>query len=119
MKYVIYAAECIYQGLHGIEDWSIYECDNEEEAFEIAEENSLEIMNSYSCVYETLNDDIETWKDDNMSEDEIEELTYELYRENLYCNVYKIKNEFQNLPIEDLESTLYNDPQEFIEKYCE
>ncbi len=119
MLYVIHAFEEKYGGYHGIEDWSIENCDNEEEAISIARENSLEVINSYSLVYDELEDDIETFTDENMSEDDIEELRSDIYNEDIAYEIWKIDSDIiKEYDIDTLKKWLNNDPEEFIEKYC-
>ena len=106
MMYVIHAFEEKYGGYHGIEDWSIENCNNEEEAVSIARENSLEVINSYSLVYEEL-------------EDDIEQLRADIYNEDIAYNIWKIDSDIiKEYDIDILEEWLNNDPEDFIEKYC-
>ena len=82
MLYVIYAADQIYQGLHGMHDYSIYDCDTISEAEDIGIENSIQVINSYSIIYEQLEDDIQDYIDGiddpvrGLTEKEIEEIRY-------------------------------------------
>ena len=119
MLYLIHAADQIYTGLHGLEDWFITDCVSEDVAWEEAEEASLDIINSYSGIKETLDDDIESWRDDNMSEDDLEELIYDIYHEDILAEVWKINEEsIKGLSLHELDILLDRDPEEFIEKYC-
>ena len=120
MLYVIHAFEERYGGYHGIEDWSIWACDNEEEAISIAREISMEVINSYGCVYEELECDIEAWIDETMSEEDIEELRYDIYEEDIAYNIWKIDYDItKEYDIDTLERWLNDDPEDFIEKYCQ
>ena len=124
MWYVIHAFEEKYGGYHGIEDWTI-SAGTEEEAIEEARELSLDVMNSYSFIIDELEDDIEAFTDEDMSEDDIEEFRYEIYNENIAYEIWKIKPDiYDNFSksdccIDDLIDELYKDPEGFIEKYCE
>ena len=118
MWYVIHAFEEKYGGYHGIEDWTI-SIGTEEEAIEEARELSLEIMNSYDFIIDELEDDIEAFTDENMSEDDIEELRYDIYNENIAYEIWKIKPDIiKGYDIDTLEKWLYDNPEDFIEKYC-
>ena len=120
MFYVIRAFEEKCGGYHGIEDWSIEDCDNEEEAVSIARENSLEVINSYSFIIDELEDDIETFTDENMNEDDIEQLRTDIYNEDIAYNIWKIDSDIiKEYDIDTLEKWLYDDPEDFIEKYCD
>lgn len=119
MLYVIHAFEVKYGGYHGIEDWSIEDRDNEEEVVSIARENSLEVINSYSLVYDELENDIETFTDEDMSEDDIEELRSDIYNEDIVYEIWKIDSDIiKEYDIDTLEKWLDDDPEDFIEKYC-
>jgi len=118
MWYVIHAFEEKYGGYHGIEDWTISK-GTEEEIIEEARELSLELMNSYDFIIDELEDDIEAFTDENMNEDDIEELRYDIYNENVAYEIWKIKsNIIKEYDIDTFEKWLYDDPEGFIEKYC-
>lgn len=63
--YLIYADEGQYCGLHGMYDWDIVECVDEDEANEIGMEMSYELITSYSSLI------------DSFEEEAKEELSYE------------------------------------------
>ena len=118
MWYVIHAFEEKCGGYHGIEDWTISK-GTEEEAIEEARELSLDVMNSYSFIVDELENDVEAFTDENMSEDDIEELRYDIYNENVAYEIWKIKSDIiKEYNIDTLEKWLYDDPEGFIEKYC-
>jgi len=118
MMYVIHAFEEKCGGYHGIEDWTI-STGTEEEAIEEARELSLDVMNSYSFIVDELENDVEAFTDENMSEDDIEELRYDIYNENVAYEIWKIKSDIiKEYDIDTLEKWLYDDPEGFIEKYC-
>jgi N-methylhydantoinase A/oxoprolinase/acetone carboxylase beta subunit len=119
MLYLIYAADGIYGGLHGMHSYEVWDC-NEKEAIEIAIENSQSIISDYGCIYEELEATIEDNIDETMSEADIEELRYDIYTEDLEYEVYKIdenKVNENNLTIEDLEEMVNYDPESFLEEY--
>ena len=122
MLYVIHAYDQIYGGLHGIEDWSIADCSTINEAEEYLRENSMDIITSYSSIIDQLEADVEDYKTDDMSEEEIEELRYDIYNEDIDGNIYQIKKEFsENYTSKDFlkfEQELVEDPEEFIKTYC-
>ena len=127
MIYAVFIAEGIYQGLHGIEQREIMEVSSLEEAHEIATEISLELMGSYSVVYEELEaevqDEIDTNDTVNWTEERIEKLRAEIYNENVYYDLYELDDEkIKDKTYEDLEEELYNDFEnsdfkEFLDKY--
>ena len=123
MLYVIYAAENIYGGLHGMCDYSIYDCDSLDEVREIGYENGLEVINTYGCICEDLEEELQEsidLADDTLSEEAVEELRAEIYNEDVDYNFWKIKEEIAGeYSVKEMEEMLYNDPEYFIEKYCE
>ena len=52
--YVIHAFDEIFGGLHGMEEWSMEECQNEKEAIAVAEEMSYDVIDSYGDITEIL-----------------------------------------------------------------
>ena len=122
MTYAACIAEGIYQGLHGIEQREIIEAFSLERVHEIATEMSLELMGSYSVVYEELEamvqDEIDANDTANWTEEEIEKLRAEIYNENVYYDLYELDEEkIKDKSYEDLEEELYNDLEEFLDKY--
>lgn len=120
MLYVIHAFEEKYGGYYGMEDWSIWNCDNEKEAISIARENSIDVINSYSCIYDELESDIESFIDETMSEEEKEQLCEDIFNEDIAYSIWKIDSDIvKEYNIDVLEKWLNDDPEDFIEKYCE
>lgn len=54
MLFAIHAYESTLCGLHGVEDFAIIECRNEEEAAETAREMSYDLIHSYHDIENTL-----------------------------------------------------------------
>lgn len=76
-------------------------------------------MSSYNFIIDELENDIEAFTDEDMNEDDIEELRYDIYNENVAYEIWKIKsNIIKEYDIDTLEKWLYDDPEGFIEKYC-
>lgn len=118
MTYAAYITEGIYQGLHGIEQKEILIVSCLEKAHEIATEMSLELMGSYSAVYEELETMVQDEIDANWTEEEVEKLRAEIYNENVYYDLYELDEEkIKDKSYEDLEEELYNDLEEFLDKY--
>ena len=118
MTYAAYITEGIYQGLHGIEQKEILIVSCLKEAHEIATEMSLELMGSYSAVYEELETMVQDEIDANWTEEEVEKLRAEIYNENVYYDLYELDEEkIKDKSYEDLEEELYNDLEEFLNKY--
>ena len=84
--YVIHAFDEIFGGLHGMEEWSMEECQSEKEAIETAKEMSCDVIDSYCDITEILNERAE----DLLSYD-IEEgrINSESQREQAFNNYYE------------------------------
>ena len=52
--YVIHAFDEIYGGLHGMEDWTIEECKDENEAIDIAKDMSCDVIDRYADITDIL-----------------------------------------------------------------
>lgn len=100
MKVYIYIDESIFCGSHGIYDACVVEVDSLKEAREISMEMGDELYYTYEHVFS------------NSDYDE----------EERYVNVSicSIKNEYQNVPVEDLDSICAEyDYENFVRTYCE
>ena len=118
MVYAAFIAESIYQGLHGIEQREIIEASSLTEAHEIATEMSIELMGSYSAVYEELEAELQDEIDTDWTEKRIEELRAEIYDNNVYYDLYELDEEkIKDRSYEDLIEEFYNDSEEFLDKY--
>ena len=105
MLVFIHAYEGMYQGLHGIEDYAVYDISTEEEANEIGREMAEGVIATYSYYLHYGNDDEE---DEDSFDDMIEE--------ELYWDIYKIKD---TRPIDVLKRAAANlGAESFIESYC-
>lgn len=84
--YVIHAFDEFFGGLHGMEEWSMEECQNEKEAVETAIEMSYDVIDSYGDITEILHERAE----DLLSYD-IEEgrIISELQREQAFNSYYE------------------------------
>lgn len=122
MIFAIVAAEGIYQGLHGINDKTLVEVSDWKEAIEIAIEMSLEVMDSYSQVYDTLEAEVQEEIDFNdtvnWTDERIEKLRTEIYRSNLYFDIFELdENKIKDIPSEQLEAEFFNDEETFLSEY--
>lgn len=103
-NYLIVAQEDMYQGEHGIEDWTIEDCADAQEAFAIGREMSLDLINSYSEFYNSFKENAEYWADQKEEDGEIftkegrEEYianSIEEQREDaVYCMCWKLSDKF-------------------------
>lgn len=123
MRYICYVGEMCFQGMHGINEWSIEDYDNEKDLQIDLTNRSIELMNSYSCVAEILNEDLQNCIDEAeepMTDEEIDDLEDEIYLENVDYNYWELDEEAvkeDGASDKDLEEMLYNDPESFLEMY--
>lgn len=117
MKYFIYAAEDMYQGLHGMEDYLLIDSDYDTAVAE-AENLSMSVMESYPSIMEDIEDTAkEVYEKDS---EEYDDYLNELIRENIYYIIYALQDEYEDMD----EDEVYHKVQqlgidEFIETYCE
>ena len=111
-RYVIFAAEQMYGGLHGMNSTFVTEADSDREIEFIAEQASLDVIDSYKCIREVLFDDLDPEIDDGLRQDACyEDVMYEwaLIDEELAGN-YSTK---------ELDSMAYDmGYEDFVEAYC-
>ena len=124
MRIFIYACESFYGGLNGIEDFCI-------EEFEIYNKNPIGNIRdigmelSQNVIENYINVDRDyldcDGPEDFDSEDDYWEAYSEVVNEHIEWYAYKIKDEFNNMTIKELEeiAATVTGPQSFIKKYCE
>lgn len=126
--YLYYAADGIYQGLHGMETLGIVDETNSDKVIEIAKEASLDIIQSYGTIMEDLqqaafdNIDLVSYEMDGevVPDSEYEKALDEAIEEDIYCKVWKINDSIaQSISYEELEDKAAEDLELFIEELCE
>jgi len=89
-RYVYYACENIYGGLHGMNICGVVEANSEDEIADIARTAAYEIIESYSCIVDNLEETIAEYITSDMSEDDIDALRSEIYAEDIDYAWHKI-----------------------------
>ena len=119
-RYVVFAADQLYQGLHGMCEYFITSCATEDDVITEAREASMDIIQSYSDIYSQLQDDIEqTWEGSDYDENEYEEYCDDVFLDDIYFNYWELdESKVQGFEFEELEHMLERDPEEFVEFYC-
>ena len=121
MRIFIYACENFYGGLHGIEDFYIdeFETYNGRIISNIGTELSQDVIEKYINVDEDYLDC--NGAEDFDSEEEYWEVYTDMVNEHSEWYAYKIKDEFNNMTIKELEeiAATVTGPQSFIKEYCE
>lgn len=77
-RWAIYACEQMYGGLHGMHSVSVIETDDEAEVMDCAREQSYEVMDSYSEIYDSLEEEIRYCLEEyeEYGEDEVRDMVY-------------------------------------------
>ena len=118
MKYFIYAAEGMYQGLHGMEDYCLIDTDDFDIVVGEAEGMSISVMEDYSSIMEDLEDTAaKVYERDS---EEYEDYLDALIRENMYYIIYALSDEYADITEEEVHNKVNQlGIDEFIETYCE
>ena len=105
MRFVIYAYESTYGGLHGIYNICVTETDSLDEADDIGEAMAYEVIDSYSHLF--------TSEEEDCDEDDDCEVTSPEWE---YA---RILPKWDNIPIETLDAEAAElGYEEFVNKYC-
>ena len=117
--YFIYAAENMYQGLHGMYDYAIEEAENRDDLEAEAIGMSYDVMDSYSDVSWQLHSDAEEEVEFNGYDEEdydsvLEAALNEKYEDNLYYYIIKLNPQYT---AEWYENLIAREGIESIEQY--
>lgn len=99
-RYVVHVFEGQYGGSSGIEEYYFTKLDDLKDVEDEAITASVNLMMSYSFIADTLEDE---------EVDIFENVAYTIYEILDYCQ----------LSDEDIENMISQDPEQFIEDYCE
>lgn len=110
--YAVHACEGRYCGLHGIESYAVIKADNEEEVIQYAQEASTEVIEDF-----VINEFYEELEAEGLDEEDFEFELESMIAEDIAYDYYKITVP-TDLPLEELDRLYYNDPEEFLDKYC-
>ena len=106
MRFVIYAYESTYCGLHGIYDICVTEADSLNEVDDIGETMAYEVIDSYSHLF--ANDDVYDYDEDDDYEVTSPEWEYA-----------RILPKWDDIPTETLDAEAAElGYEEFVNKYC-
>ena len=119
-RYFIWAAEDMYSGLHGMETRAVIECPSIEQAYNYAQEMSLDVIESY-CEDEyrdMVNDDGLDYEDEELAEEAFGERLYELKCEHTLWVVIEVDEEkAAGISTRELDRMYCWDDEETLEKY--
>lgn len=116
-RYVVHAYENTYGGLHGMEDWFYLDTDSMKEVDEAATQASYEIMESYSCIMESLEENARNACDDPDDEEEYEQMLEEECEYNVAYDVYILNDEGAALELGVINAMIAYDPEELVRNY--
>ena len=106
MRFVIYAYESTYRGLHGIYNICVTEADSLDEVDDIGETMAYEVIDSYSHLF--ANDDVYDYDEDDDYEVTSPEWEYA-----------RILPKWDDIPTETLDAEAAElGYEEFVNKYC-
>ena len=112
-----------YGGLHGMINYEIFE-GTEKEADECGLEMSYEVIESYHNIYDSLEDSIreyceEEGLDYDENGEEVENIREEVYGEDTAWDIHQLnESKLPTLNFNELNNMFYNNPDEFLEKYA-
>lgn len=127
-RYLIYAAEGIYQGEHGIFNIDIDDYSSLNEAEDVAVQMSADLMMEHLNVYDILDSSVKDTIENsggNYSMDDYDDLFSDEITDNLYYDIYKLKPAYEDYPLAVLvqECLMVVDNWEsfnaFINEHCE
>lgn len=120
--YLIVAQERIYRGELGIESWTIEKCSNEQEAFAIARDMSLDLIDSYDDIYAGFRENAEFWADQMEEEgrvfnreDYITQAIEEQREDDIYYRIWKLSDRFDYIKL----ISSKDDWQDIVDCYAE
>lgn len=120
--WVVYGQDVLYGGLHGMNEKTVFE-GTKQEALDYAEFLSEEVINSYSTIYNTLEEDIKAeciFQGIPTGIDlEVEEnIRLEIYQNDMDYGCIELDiNKLPTLDVEELDNMLFLDGEDFINKY--
>lgn len=117
----IWAADNMYQGCGGMEDYCIEDVRDWNEAEVLAEQMSYDVINSYAAIYEAIEEEVAATADDNMTEAEYEFLYEETAAADLCWRIWKIKEEaVKGQTVGELYTLIDQEGMDyFVENYCD
>ena len=117
--YMIYAYEHMYGGLHGMNNTVILESEDAKSLYSMATEMSMEVMDSYSDVGETLlenaREEAESRGIYDEDDPEFEEILDEEYEENVEYDIYELSDHFTVEQYEEMLSS--HDAETIAQQY--
>ena len=121
--WAIRAYDEFYGGLHGMVEYDIIE-GTEEEADACGLEMSYEVIESYMNIYNSLEDNIREYcEEEGFDYDEngkeVEDIREEVYGEDTAWDIHELdKATLPTLDFNELNNMFYSNPDEFLELYA-
>ena len=118
-RYAVYAGDQMYGGLHGMCEHCVVDAKDSFEAKDIAIIKANEVIESYSNIYESIDETVEDYAEEGMTEDDLAELRQDIVNDDLDWSIWKIdESKAEDISTDLLDQMYYNDPEGFIEEYC-
>lgn len=127
-NWFVYACEQHFQGYHGIETYDVFYDIDEKDANSNGHDMSIEVMESYSAVMDSIEEDADQWAsdegiayetiDDNEREEWMANAITELEEENTSWYIRQLRDDLTDEDKEQISLLLYRgDPDEIVEQY--
>ena len=125
-RYAIFCYEQLYSGLHGMNITGVIEENSDEETNEYCRQASLEVIESYSCIYDIFAEEaLETLRDryymeDAWFDDEFTMALQELYEEDIAFEWAVVDEDLASqYSTEELDAMCYDmGYNSFVENFC-
>lgn len=116
-RFFYIACDGIYGGLHGMCDYGVIDAFNEDDARNEAINISLAVINSFSNIYEDLENDV---RERMESEDDFDELYEEACYEDVEYDLWRIdESKAENFSTMELDRMSYSmGEDEFVKRFC-
>ena len=127
-NWFVYVCEQHFQGYHGVETYDVFYDIDEEDANSNGHDMSIEVMESYSAVMDSIEEDADQWAsdegiayetiDDNEREEWMANAIAELEEENTSWYIRQLRDDLTDEDKEQISLLLHRgDPDEIVEQY--
>lgn len=125
-RYAIFCYEQLYSGLHGMNVTGVIEANSDKEADEYCHQASLDVIESYSCIYDTFAEEVleilrdRYYMEDAWFDDEVTATLQELYEEDVSFDWAVIDEDLAGkYSTQELDAMCYDmGYRAFVDEYC-
>ena len=116
-RYAIYAYEHTFSGLHGMSEVAVITAESREEAEEIAEDMSYEVIDCYSDIAKIMEQDCANYADPETDPELYQTLLNEARSDDVAFEIYEITVE-SDKDDDALTLEMARNYKDFIKRYC-